>query len=927
MPNTIVYRPPFRKRGQWPFLLSNSLQVGDVTGSGGVEIGGSASILFGGGGNQVISDVVVEWDFDNDGDFGESVEDITQYVLNTETFAGRDWPSLLTGFAGPGKFRATLNNDDDRFSYFNTDSPLNAGSFSLKTGRKLRVRTSSAASPDPTLIARDRFTRDDGPLGIDETGMTWTNATAAQFLIVANEAVAQTEGSTHIAVIDAGTPDYYAQLKVEVAGNTADVVGLIYRYADASNYSFVATNKSADTVGLFDVVAGVQSTVSAVSFDVYSGITLGVLVVGAAVTGYVDGVPLLSGTAVQTSAEDVGLYGKWVTGDIAPQVDNIYVWSGLTAEVEGILWTGDVSDLEVTVNPGPTKTASLSGEGWLSKTATQKITPPTSVAGRKTGVLIGNILNQTGLANPPGPIDEGDITTGAFAGEEQDAISIARDVEETEFGFLYETQEGPLGFDSRSARSGLSVVGGLSDATGSQFSYHAIQPMDWRREVFNRVVAGVSPLSVGVEAILYTDPGPYILGPGETQDLVATYTGNVAEWTGHTRDVSLSVAPAFLSVTETSFINSPTSTLDISMPATVNANDLLVIIVGCLLFDAATLDPPAGWTSIAEFDLYGDGTYFVAMYTKIAAGTEDGTTVNIGISSSQSIAIAVAHTYRFTGVYSGTVSDFVDVSTIVSHSGSTVNPPSITQDWGAEPSLYIPVMFGVDEASMSVSAYPSGYSGGVDTVEESVIPLILGTARKSATTASDDPGTFTISGSGSSDLFATTIAIRGAQGVTPVSSSVPAGTSGAFTISYDVVIGGDPQSHTNIEVTGIPLVEGDQVSVQLDDITSQDDHNAIRTYRNPANLFANVNDATEYAQLVLDTFAGDRPILSVSFYPVKNAGYRNMAIRRRIGDKITVVATNNAGLGIAQDFFIESISHKFSHGTTLWETTWELSPA
>src|SRR5690349_4017100 len=100
MPNTIVIRPPFTKRGQGWLPPSRNFNLATVTGSGGVEIGGSATVFFGHG-PQVASDIVVEWDFDNDGDFDQSVEDITSYVVSLETTTGRDWPSLLTGKSGP----------------------------------------------------------------------------------------------------------------------------------------------------------------------------------------------------------------------------------------------------------------------------------------------------------------------------------------------------------------------------------------------------------------------------------------------------------------------------------------------------------------------------------------------------------------------------------------------------------------------------------------------------------------------------------------------------------------------------------------------------------------------------------------------------------------------------------------------------------
>ena len=113
---------------------------------GGAVLAGSAPVTLelASQGSQVDSNLVVEWDFDHDGDFDQSVETITPYVLAAQTSIGRDYPSSLTGRSGPGQLRLTLDNTDNRFSYFNTSSPLNASPFSLRTGRKIRVRTSDA---------------------------------------------------------------------------------------------------------------------------------------------------------------------------------------------------------------------------------------------------------------------------------------------------------------------------------------------------------------------------------------------------------------------------------------------------------------------------------------------------------------------------------------------------------------------------------------------------------------------------------------------------------------------------------------------------------------------------------------------------------------------------------------------------------------
>lgn len=925
MPNQIVVRPPFRKRGQSPWFYSG-LSLGSVTGEGGVLIGGSATVTWHASGGQVTSDIVVEWDFDNDGDFDESVEDITEFVLSVETFTGRDWPSLLTGFSGPGKFRATLNNHDDRFSYFNSSSPLNAGSMSLKTGRKLRIRTSTATSPDPVLYARDRFNRADGPLGNDETGLAWVQPSAAQFLVVDGQAVAQEEGETHFAVLDTSHTDYYAQVQVTFAGSDSNLAGLVYRYQDTDNYSYVVANKTNNSVALVDVIAGVSSTVSSVSAEVYSGITVGVLVSGSVVTGYIEGVAMLSGVAIQTDETRVGVYARWDTGDGAPSLDNFYVWSGLTAEVEGIIWTGDVSDLVASVTVGPVKTVQLSGEGWLSKLATQRLTPPVSVSGRSTGLLIGNVLNSCNLANPPGPIDEGDVVTGVYAASEQDAINAARDVEETEFGFLHETNEGPIGFDARSAREGSVSLAGFSDAAGTQFGYHAIAPYDWRREVFNRVVAGVSPYTAGVEDVIYTDTGPYILAPGESVDLVATFVDGAADWSGHTRNVSIPVSPTRESVTSTAQ-DADGTTHTVSLPATVNANDLLLSITLGSSPAPTLTSVPSGWTELESYRCNDDASIIVVA-GKIAVGNEDGTTVDFEYGDSN--WSWVTQVYRFSSTATTSVTSAVNVSAFT-ESLDDPDPAAVFPNWESSPSTFIAVaaLSRSDNTTPSISAYPSGYTNSTSVTGSYggiILAKRLGSATKDDATPVENPGAFTTS---TVDYSATafTIAVQGQGTINVVSSPLPAGNNGAFTISYDVTIGGDTQSHTDIEVTGVPLTRGEETQVRLDDVDSQDDHNAIRTYRNPANLFASVNDATEYAQLVLDTFADDRPILSISFYANKNTAYRNQSVRRRVSDKITLVADNNAGLGVSQDFFIESISHRWSYGTTLWETTWELSPA
>lgn len=122
---------------------------------GGVKISGSADVSFtsGVGDIQVDSNVRVLWDLDNDGDFSEGIEDITEWVMNAEITTGRDFPSSLTGKAGPGKCRLSLNNEENLFSIYNATVPTNTDPFSTKVGRKLQLRVTDYDGVYPKTIS------------------------------------------------------------------------------------------------------------------------------------------------------------------------------------------------------------------------------------------------------------------------------------------------------------------------------------------------------------------------------------------------------------------------------------------------------------------------------------------------------------------------------------------------------------------------------------------------------------------------------------------------------------------------------------------------------------------------------------------------------------------------------------------------------
>jgi len=396
---------------------------------------------------------VIELDLDADGVFET---DITGYVFAVESLTGRDRASQLTGKAGPGKLTVTVNNHDDRFSDFNSDSPYYG---LLVPGARIRWRDANAAANDPVVLAKDRFNRSAGALGSTEDSIAWDNPGSSidHFEIAESRAVPTTEGAENMSLVVISASDYYVQAQAAQLGSDANIVGIVYRWVDDDDYSLLVVDVEQASLQLIDVTSGTPMLVTELGVEVYSGMTIGVLVDGLDETVYLEGVPLIGPTTTaHAAANEVGIYAEWETGADRPAVDDFFIWNHLPAEVDGIFWTGRLTEPRPSVQVGTLKTATLEAVGPLAELARQAVTPPTSLEGKRTGLLMGNVLALAGQ-RPPGPIDLGDITTGIFVNERWSyAINVARLIEETELGFLFETQEGHLGFRARSHNDSIT---------------------------------------------------------------------------------------------------------------------------------------------------------------------------------------------------------------------------------------------------------------------------------------------------------------------------------------------------------------------------------------------------------------------------------------------------------------------------------------
>lgn len=689
--------------------------VADVVGGGGIEIGGTADVAFVHGTGQVASDIVVEVDWDNDGDFDQPEENTTSFVLAAQTRAGRDFPSDVLGKARAGQFQATLRNDDDRFSFFNADSPLNTPPFSLRTGRKARIRTSGSTPDDPVLLARDRFDRPDGPLGATETGQIWTPRLGSWAVRGNVAAAGPFFGDPGVLeTFDVGVTEHYVQASIrQVKSSPARNIGLCIRFTDTDNYTLVYVNTD-PTVGvvILDRDAGVNTGLGAdYPVQPWEGMTIGAGYRDGVVTSYVGGVAVGTGVPSSPDGTGVGVFANYGEhSGRSPEVDDLHVWDHVAGEVEGILWTGDVSEVNPRVRAGPHKLAEASGEGVLARAGRVDIAAPRlPVAGAPTGLVVGDILARANLLGPPQPLAEGTVTTGPVGIRDGNALDLVRDLEETERGFLHETNEGHAGFDDAAARGTVPAAAWFSDAPGAQFTFEELEPQDAKSRVINRVTGGVAAES-----------------------------------------------PAGITVTD----RNGSGHVDVLLPTTADGDLVVVFIASSIDASVNNWNVPLWWVEHRPLrDAKG-----MRVYSHACDGTESATTVRFFTNGGASPGLWVAKIVRiedwFESTRGETMGDVVQGA----------DPGPLVHGWGRVPTLFIVAQTGIGSGSGGSfdpdNNPPDGYGSATGLITSSgtfQYDAGVSTTTKIDCTETEDPTAFR-SLFGFTTLETVVFAVRGFNG-------------------------------------------------------------------------------------------------------------------------------------------------------------------
>ncbi len=210
--------------------------------------------------------------------------------------------------------------------------------------------------------------------------------------------------------------------------------------------------------------------------------------------------------------------------------------------------------------------------------------------------------------------------------------------------------------------------------------------------------------------------------------------------------------------TSTQAANSTTTV--INLPPGVAAGELVLAFLGTDS-GAGANTWPSPWVELKD----DAGTGFEAgIAYLIASGGE--TSVTVTHSTERGNAIAM----RISGWHGTTPPE---VTTAATGSSTTPNPGSLTPSWGADDTLWIAAMFADDSAvPFPVTAWPTNYTDNQTQGSTAASACDVAIATRNLNAASEDPGTFTMTGTETWSAY--TVAVR------------PAAAGGNVTATPDV---------------------------------------------------------------------------------------------------------------------------------------------
>lgn len=176
-------------------------------------------------------------------------------------------------------------------------------------GISLPPRIGTPVAGGLTPLAFDEFNRSDSTgLGTADSGQSWSD-TLNGWNVVSNQAKSRTTG-TCISSVDIGVTDMRVDAAVVSVSNNC---GVAARVTDASNY--IRYMQTGSVLSIVQVLSGATTTLgSNFSHSPTPGDVLRLNVHGTSVTGYLNGVAVITGTTSLATGTRAGLYSGLALG-------------------------------------------------------------------------------------------------------------------------------------------------------------------------------------------------------------------------------------------------------------------------------------------------------------------------------------------------------------------------------------------------------------------------------------------------------------------------------------------------------------------------------------------------------------------------------------------------------------------------------------
>lgn len=129
----------------------------------------------------------------------------------------------------------------------------------------------------------------------------------------------------------------------------------------------------------------------------------------------------------------------------------------------------------------------------------------------------------------------------------------------------------------------------------------------------------------------------------------------------------------------------------------------------------------------------------------------------------------------------------------------------------------------------------------------------------------------------------------------------------------------------DLKAPGTGITRSDPVRVTAEDETSKTKFGP-GVFPNPAQFLPDTDEAQKWADFHLSIYKDPLPIIAITVLGNKDGTHLAQVFQRDISDRITIVGTNRAGLGVNEDFFIEAEMHELTANLT-HRVTYECSQA